>query len=119
MPEHGCDVAVIGLGVMGSNLARNFASRGHRVAIFNRSPTVAHELVAQYHDAGFVACESLENLVSTLERPRRLVLMVPAGSPVDDLLDALDPLLETDDIVIDAGNSLFSDTDRRSLRARE
>ncbi len=117
MLEQGCDVAVIGLGVMGSNLARNFASRGHRVAIFNRSPEATRELAAQHRDAGFVACETLESLVSAVERPRRLVLMVPAGSPVDDSLDALDSLLETDDIVIDAGNSLFSDTDRRSVRA--
>jgi 6-phosphogluconate dehydrogenase len=117
MSEQGCDVALIGLGVMGSNLARNFASRGHRVAIFNRSIEATHELAAQYPDAGFVECESLESLVSAVARPRPLVLMVPAGSPVDASLDALDSLLEADDIVIDAGNSLFSDTDRRSARA--
>lgn len=113
----GCDVAVIGLGVMGSNLARNFASRGHRVAIFNRSPEATRELVSRYAEAGFVACESLEALVGAVRRPRRLVLMVPAGPPVDDSLDALDSLLEADDIVIDAGNSLYTDTDRRSARA--
>jgi 6-phosphogluconate dehydrogenase len=112
-----CDVAVIGLGVMGSNLARNFASRGHRVAVFNRSPEATRELAAHHPEAGFVACESLETLVAAVQRPRRLVLMVPAGSPVDDSLDALSPLLQADDIVIDAGNSLFSDTDRRSARA--
>ena len=112
-----CDIAVIGLGVMGSNLARNFASRGHRVALFNRSPEATRDLVLRYADARFVGCESLEALVAAVCRPRRLVLMVPAGQPVDDSLDALDPLLEADDIVIDAGNSLYTDTDRRSARA--
>lgn len=118
MAQMGCDVAVIGLGVMGSNLARNFASRGHRVAIFNRTPEATRELASKHPEARFVACESLASLVSSVERPRRLVLMVPAGSPVDDSLDALAPLLEADDIVIDAGNSLFSDTDRRNARAQ-
>jgi len=112
-----CDLAVIGMGVMGANLARNFASRGHRVAIFNRTTSVAHELVARHPEARFTLCESIEELVAALERPRRVVLMVPAGRPVDLMLDALDPLLDEDDIVIDAGNSLFSDTDRRCERA--
>ncbi len=117
--DAGCDVGVVGLGVMGANLSRNFASRGHRVALFNRSATNTRELVADYPEARFVGCESFDGLVDSLARPRRIVLMVPAGSPVDDCLDALDPLLGEDDIVIDAGNSLYTDTDRRSLRAAE
>ncbi len=119
MSDQGCDVAVIGLGVMGANFARNFASRELKVAVFNRSPEATRELVATFPEAGFVGCESLESLVSALERPRRIVLLVPAGVAVDDSLDALDPLLETDDIVIDAGNSLFLDTDRRAVRAKD
>jgi 6-phosphogluconate dehydrogenase len=112
-----CDIAVIGMGVMGANLARNFASRDHRVAICNRTATVARELVDRHPEARFTYCERIEELVAALERPRRVVLMVPAGRPVDLMLDALDPLLDEDDIVIDAGNSLFSDTDRRGERA--
>jgi 6-phosphogluconate dehydrogenase len=119
MPNQGCDVAVIGLGVMGSNFARNFASRGLSVAVFNRTPEPTRKLVANFPDAGFVGCESLEALVSALERPRRIVLLVPAGAAVDASLDALDPLLDADDIVIDAGNSLFVDTDRRAARAKD
>jgi 6-phosphogluconate dehydrogenase len=117
MANRTCDVAVIGLGVMGANFARNFASRGLHVAIYNRSPEPTHELVADHPEAGFVACSSLKELVAAVERPRRLVLLVPAGAAVDDSLDALDALLEADDIVIDAGNSLFVDTDRRAARA--
>ncbi len=115
--KHACDIAVIGMGVMGANLARNFASRDHRVAIFNRTAAVTRELVARHPEARFTLCERIEELVAALERPRRVVLMVPAGRPVDLVLDALDPLLDEDDIVIDAGNSLFHDTDRRSERA--
>jgi 6-phosphogluconate dehydrogenase len=112
-----CDVAVIGLGVMGANFARNLASRGLRVALFNRHFDATEKLVAEHPEADFVGCASLAELVAAVERPRRLVLLVPAGAPVDDTLDALDPLLESDDIVIDAGNSLFVDTDRRAARA--
>ena len=119
MAAEGSDVGVIGLGVMGANLARNFASRGHRVAIFNRSPEKTRVLEARHPEAGFVACESLSELVSALARPRRIVLMVPAGRPVDDSIDALHPLLAADDVVVDAGNSLYTDTDRRAARASE
>ena len=118
MTSRACDVAVIGLGVMGANFARNLASRGLRVALFNRHFDATDRLVAGHPEADFVGCASLEELVAAVERPRRLVLLVPAGTPVDDSLDALDPLLESDDIVIDAGNSLFVDTDRRAARAR-
>ncbi len=117
MAEKLCDVAVIGLGVMGANLARNFASRGNRVAVFDRSPEATRRLADSEPDSHLVACETLPQLVEALERPRRIVLLVPAGQPVDDSLDALDALLEADDVIIDAGNSLFTDTDRRSARA--
>jgi 6-phosphogluconate dehydrogenase len=111
------DVAVVGLGVMGANLARNFASRGHAVAVFNRTTSVAHELAAAHPEAGLRVCETLEQLVAALAPPRRIVLMVPAGPVVDAMIDALDPLLGAEDVVIDGGNSLFTDTDRRAERA--
>jgi 6-phosphogluconate dehydrogenase len=119
MSDQACDIAVVGLGVMGANLARNFASRGHRVAVFNRSTQVAHDLAGGHPEARFTVCDTLETLVACLDRPRRIVLMVPAGSAVDQMIDAFDPLLEHDDVLIDAGNSLFEDTDRRSDRARD
>jgi len=111
------DVAVIGLGVMGANLARNFASRGLALGAYNRTTRTAHDLAAAHPEARLDVAVTLAELVSRLARPRRLVLMVPAGAPVDAMLDALDPLLEADDIVVDAGNSLYTDTDRRAERA--
>ena len=113
------DVAVVGLGVMGANLARNFASRGLAVAGYDRSVEAARAVAAAHPDAGLAVAATLAELVAGLERPRRIVVLVPAGAPVDAVLDALDPLLEADDIVVDGGNSLFSDTDRRNARAAE
>ena len=113
-----CDVAVIGLGVMGANLARNFASRGLKVAGYQRNTADALALAAAHPEAGLHIEAQYPGLVACLERPRRIVLMVPAGAPVDQVLDALDPLLEQDDIVVDAGNSLYTDTDRRDARAQ-
>lgn len=113
------DLAVIGLGVMGGNLARNFARRGFAVGVYNRTPESAHALAAAHPEADLDVAETFEVLVARLARPRRLVLMVPAGAPVDAVLDALDPLLEDDDVVVDAGNSLYRDTDRRVARAAD
>ena len=112
-----CDVGVIGLGVMGGNLARNFASRGLKVAGYDRDFDFAKKVAAAHPDANLAIAETAAAFVQSLERPRRIVVLVNAGKPVDSVIDALDPYLETDDIVIDAGNSLFSDTDRRLERA--
>jgi len=117
MSERRNDVGVVGLGVMGGNLARNFASRGLKVGGYNRHVEPARALAAAHPEADLDIAETLEEMVERLERPRRVVLMVPAGAPVDQVLDALDPILEEDDIVVDAGNSLFTDTDRRNARA--
>ncbi len=117
MSERKSDIGVIGLGVMGANLARNLASRGHRVAGYDRDPDSARRLVGEHPDAGLEATASYEELVAALERPRRVLVMVPAGAPVDAVLDALDRLLAEDDVVVDGGNSLFADTDRRNARA--
>jgi 6-phosphogluconate dehydrogenase len=107
------DVAVIGLGVMGANLARNFASRGLRVGGYDRSPDSGATLTKNHPEAKIDVAKSLEEMVKNLERPRRIIMLVNAGKPVDAVLDALDPLLEKDDIVVDAGNSLYTDTNRR------
>src|SRR5687768_7781750 len=111
------DVAVIGLGVMGANLALNFASRGLSVAGYTLDLAQGRKVAADHPEAKLFVAENVAELVKSLERPRRIVLMVNAGKPVDSVLDSLDPLLEQDDIVVDAGNSLYTDTDRRNARA--
>jgi 6-phosphogluconate dehydrogenase len=110
-------VAVVGLGVMGANLARNFASRGLAVAGYDRAPDAGRRLQAVAPEARIEVADSLPALVASLERPRRIVALVNAGAPVDAVVGALDPLLEEDDVVVDAGNSLYMDTDRRQKLA--
>jgi 6-phosphogluconate dehydrogenase len=114
------DIGVTGLAVMGANLARNFARNGYRVAVHNRSQEKTDALLAKHGDEGdFVRTESLEDLVANLATPRRVLIMVKAGKPVDMVIDQLIPLLEEGDIVIDAGNSHFQDTRRREARLAE
>jgi 6-phosphogluconate dehydrogenase len=114
------NVGVVGLAVMGSNLARNLARHGHTVAVFNRTHarTLAH-LEAHAADGTFVGAETVEEFVGSLERPRRIIVMVQAGAGTDAVLDELLPHLEDGDIVVDGGNAQFSDTRRREARLRE
>ena len=107
-------IGVTGLAVMGANLARNFARKGYTVALHNRSVARTDALLAEHgHEGSFVRTESLEELVGALESPRRILVMVKAGGPVDAVIEALVPLLDPGDIVIDGGNSYFQDTRRR------
>jgi 6-phosphogluconate dehydrogenase len=108
-----CDVGVIGLGVMGAGLARNLASRGQRVAVHSRSGDTARRLAALHPEARLAAFSRIEAFVGALARPRLVLLLVPAGPPVDALIATLGPLLEADDVLVDAGNSHFADTERR------
>ncbi|MCH6469964.1 NADP-dependent phosphogluconate dehydrogenase [Sinomonas terrae] len=107
-------IGVTGLAVMGANLARNLARNGYTVALHNRSVEKTDTLLAKHGDEGdFVRTETLQELVDSLEKPRRVLIMVKAGAPVDAVIDQLVPLLEEGDIVIDAGNSHYEDTRRR------
>jgi 6-phosphogluconate dehydrogenase len=113
-------VGVIGLAVMGSNLARNFARHGHTVALYNRTQARTDELVKAHGDEGsFVPASSIEEFVASLEQPRRVVIMVKAGGPTDQTIDSLVPHLEPGDIVVDGGNAHFEDTRRREAALRE
>ncbi|WP_374229732.1 NADP-dependent phosphogluconate dehydrogenase, partial [Kocuria sp. LUK] len=113
-------IGVTGLAVMGANLARNFARKGYTVALHNRSVARTDALLEAYgHEGSFVRTESLEELVGALESPRRILVMVKAGDPVDAVIEALVPLLEPGDIVIDGGNSYFQDTRRREAALAE
>src|SRR5450756_2625895 len=93
-------IGVTGLAVMGRNLARNFARHGYTVAVHNRSYPKTASLVADHGDEGaFLPAETLADFVASLERPRKVVIMVKAGDPTDAVIDALVPLLEPGDIV--------------------
>ncbi|BCY08006.1 NADP-dependent phosphogluconate dehydrogenase [Actinoplanes sp. L3-i22] len=114
-------IGVTGLAVMGRNLARNFARHGHTVAVHNRSYGRTKELVEEFgHEGTFLPAETAEDFVQSLERPRRVVIMVKAGPATDAVIDEFAPLLEEGDMLIDAGNAHFADTRRReaALKAK-
>ena len=108
------DFGIIGLGVMGQNLALNVESKGFKVAVFNRTPTKTESFIEEKaKNKNIIPSYTLEKFVSHLESPRRILLMVKAGKAVDDFIEALSPYLEEGDLIIDGGNSHFSDTERR------
>jgi 6-phosphogluconate dehydrogenase len=113
-------IGVVGLAVMGSNLARNFAHHGYTVALYNRTKARTDEVMAEHGSEGnFVPAAKVEEFVASLERPRRILLMVKAGGPTDASIDTLVPHLEPGDIVVDGGNAHFEDTRRREAALRE
>src|SRR3954454_9548908 len=113
-------IGVTGLAVMGRNLARNLARHGHTVALHNRSPEKTKTLVEEFgHEGRFLPAESTEQFVASLERPRRLMVMVKAGAPTDAGIEEFAPLLEPGDMIIDGGNAHFADTRRRDAALRE
>lgn len=112
-------IGLIGLGTMGSALALNIAEKGFDIAVYNRTTSVTDSFAAE---AGALApritpCRTLEDLVAAIAVPRAVILMVPAGPVVDQMIAALRPLLGPDDLIIDAGNADFHDTRRRSAEA--
>lgn len=109
-----CDIGLIGLAVMGENLVLNMVSKGFQVAVFNRTTARVDEFVAgQAAGKAVKGTHSLAELAASLERPRRLMLMVKAGKPVDEMIEQVLPFLDAGDILIDGGNSFFQDTRRR------
>ena len=110
-----CDFGLIGLAVMGENLALNVESRGYKVAVYNRTTEKVDDFIAG-RAAGkkFVGCHSIEDLVKQLSRPRKVMMLVKAGPAVDSIIDQLIPLLEPGDIIIDGGNTFYADTERRT-----
>jgi 6-phosphogluconate dehydrogenase len=110
-----CDIGLIGLAVMGENLALNMESRGYRVAVFNRTTSVTDKFIAgRAQGKNFVGCHTVEDLVKSLATPRKVMLMVKAGPAVDALIDQLLPLLSQGDVIIDGGNTYYLDTERRT-----
>ncbi|BCX48733.1 6-phosphogluconate dehydrogenase, NADP(+)-dependent, decarboxylating [Haloferula helveola] len=107
------DFGLIGLAVMGQNLVLNVESRGFKVSVYNRTTSIMEEFVSAHPDKQLVGESTLEGFVQSLAKPRKIMIMVKAGGPVDAVIESLIPLLDKDDIIIDGGNSLYTDTERR------
>lgn len=116
MTEQGnlAQIGVVGLAVMGSNLARNFARNGHTVAVYNRSTEKTHNFMANHGAEGdFIPSETIADFVASLEKPRRAIIMVQAGNATDAVINQLADVMDDGDIIIDGGNALYTDTIRR------
>ena len=114
------DIAVIGIGVMGSQLALQLEERGSSVALFDEfSPQAVQQLIDKEEGKRFVTAQGLEDMLALLAKPRKILLMIKAGSPVDDYIEKLLPLLDPGDVIIDGGNSHYEDTERRCKRTQE
>ena len=107
------DIGLIGLAVMGQNLALNIADHGHRIAVFNRTEAVTEKFAADAQHANVIPAGTLEGFVRAIKRPRRIILLIKAGTATDAVIDQVAPLLEAGDCIIDGGNALFTDTIRR------
>lgn len=107
-------IGVVGMAVMGRNLAWNIESRGYSVSIFNRSADKTDEVIAESPGKKLVPCYTVEEFVNSLEKPRRILLMVKAGEATDKTIDSLKPYLDKGDILIDGGNTYYKDTIRRN-----
>lgn len=108
------EIGVIGMAVMGKNLALNIERNGHTVAIFNRTGAKTEKVMADHPDKNFIPSYDLASFVQSIAQPRKIILMVKAGQATDTVIDQLLPLLDQGDILIDAGNTFFEDTMRRN-----
>lgn len=113
------DIGVVGMAVMGSNLALNMADHGYDVSVYNYTPDLTEQFLQERPHEKITGYFELKDFLASLKRPRKVMLMIMAGAPVDSMLDQLLPLLDTGDIIIDGGNSYFGDTRRRYDRCRE
>ncbi|TVR53696.1 MAG: NADP-dependent phosphogluconate dehydrogenase [Puniceicoccaceae bacterium] len=109
------EIGLVGLAVMGQNLALNIADHGFRISVFNRTTETMEKFVARNPDTpgGLEGCRTLEDFVASLKRPRKVIILVKAGGPTDAVIESLLPLLDKGDIIIDGGNALWTDTIRR------
>ncbi len=121
MPEELSEIGLIGLAVMGQNLALNIADHGFAISVYNRTTSKMESFVAKNPGTpgGLHGCASLEGFINSLKRPRKVVIMVKAGGPTDAVIDSLLPLLENGDILIDGGNAKWTDTIRREKELSE
>jgi len=115
MPASNSDIGLIGLAVMGQNLALNIADHGFQISVFNRTTSKTDAFIAENPDTpgGLVGCQTIEDFVQSIKRPRKIIILVQAGKATDAVINGLLPLLDPDDIIIDGGNALWTDTIRR------
>jgi len=115
MAATSADFGLIGLAVMGENLALNVESRGYKVAVFNRTTEKVDEFInGKAKGKNFIGCHSIEELVKKVKKPRKIMMMVKAGKPVDELIEQILPHLTKGDVLIDGGNEYFTNTERRT-----
>jgi len=108
-------IGLVGLGVMGRNLALNIERNGFPIAVWNRNPQRMHDFISEEGEGkALLGVEKLPDLMAALEKPRRVILMVQAGAAVDEVIDQIKPLMDPGDILIDCGNTFFTDTERRN-----
>ena len=120
MQNESCDIGLIGLAVMGQNLVLNMNDHGYKVAVFNRTVSKVDDFINdEAKGTDVVGAHSIPELIAALKKPRRVMLMVKAGDTVDKMIEAIVPHLEKGDILIDGGNSLFTDTNRRTAQLAE
>ena len=115
MPKPLSDIGLVGLAVMGQNLALNIADHGFQISVYNRTTETMEKFVAENPNTpgGVTGTKTLEEFAQSLSRPRKIVILVKAGGPTDAVINSLLPLLEAGDIIIDGGNALWTDTIRR------
>ncbi|MFN0131662.1 MAG: NADP-dependent phosphogluconate dehydrogenase [Phycisphaerales bacterium] len=126
MTKNTCDIGLVGLAVMGQNLALNMADHGFKVAVFNRTTTVMADFVSEHPPGSFgslggglTGLAALADFVAAIKRPRKIVIMVKAGGPTDAVIDGLVPLLAPGDVIVDGGNAHWEDTIRREKALKE
>ena len=108
------DIGLIGLAVMGKNLVLNMMDHGFAVSVYNRSPEKTEEFLREYGQNGLLqGFTTIEEFIQSLKRPRKIMIMIKAGAPVDEMISSLLPFLEAGDILIDGGNSYYLDSERR------
>ena len=121
MSDSSSDIGLVGLAVMGQNLALNIADHGFRISVYNRTTSKTDEFVAANPETpgGLIGTATLEEFVQSIKRPRKVIILVQAGGPTDAVIDGLTELLDPEDIIIDGGNALWTDTIRREKMLNE
>jgi len=117
--EKKSDFGLIGLGVMGQNLARNVASHGYKASVYNRSYDKTKSFLAEFGEEDFSGYKKYRQFVQSIKRPRKIMIMVKAGAPVDYVIADIKPYLQKGDVVIDGGNSFYKDTQRRTVELKK